>query len=137
MKTSIGFIKRRSANEDNKMNDNKFVEKNNLNNNNEIRKINSSRNIEDEILDQNFQNYIKNDEILKTSLSKNNSLQNLNQDNDNDLKDPIYQNTYTINPKVDDILQPAGRNKKKCINIIIKKMILIIQFKLAKICHQK
>ena len=64
-----------------------------------------------EILVQNFKNYIKNDEILKTSLSKNNSLQNLNQDND--LEDPIYQNTYTINPKVDDILHPAGRNKKK------------------------
>ena len=72
MKTSIGFNKRRSENVDNKRNDNKILEKNNVNNNNEIRKINSSRNIEDEILDQNFKNYIKHDEILKTSLSKNN-----------------------------------------------------------------
>ena len=109
MKTSLEFNKRRSANVDNKMNDNKLLEKNNVINNNEIGKIFSSRNIEDEILDQNFKNYIKNDEILKTSLSKNNSLQNLNQDNDSN--DPNYQNIYTINPKVNDIVQPAGRNK--------------------------
>ena len=111
MKTSMGFNKRRNENENNEMYDNLILEKNNLIDNNEVRKMNSSKNIEDEIFDQNFKNYIKNDEILKTNLSRNNSLQNLNQDND--LKETSYQNTCLVNPTINDNSQPAGRNKKK------------------------
>jgi hypothetical protein len=84
MKTSIGFNKRKNIFDKNILENkykNKIIK--------EIpRKLNSCENIiEDEILDQNFKNYLKNDEILKANLSRNNSLNNLIQNNNNDIKD--------------------------------------------------
>ena len=59
------------------------------------RNVKSCRNIEDEIFDQNLQNYLKNDEILKDNISKNNSFTSSNQNNIN-LKDKELDNNYYI-----------------------------------------
>ncbi len=99
MKTSINFNIRRNLDNKEIINDNKCLNKNN----NDIRrKINSCENIEDEILDQNFKNYLKNDEILKANLSINNSFNNITQNNNNNNNNSIkvsqnYQNTYVSN----------------------------------------
>ena len=45
------------------------------------RKVKSCKNIEDEIIDQNLQNYLKNDEILNNYLSRSNSISFSNQNN--------------------------------------------------------
>ena len=48
---------------------------------NEQGKINSYENIEDEILDQNYKEHLKNDEILKANISRNNSYYSFTQNN--------------------------------------------------------
>ena len=102
MKTSIGFNKKRIQNENRQiLSENKYISKkgsNNMNNNEIPRKINSSENIEDKIFDQNFKNYLKNDEILKANLSRNNSFNNLDQNNNLKSKTTNLQNnTYISN----------------------------------------
>ena len=89
MKTSIGFNKRKNIDNKDILNEDDYK--------NEIsRKINSCENIEDEILDQNFKNYLKNDEILKANLSRNNSFNNLTQNNNNGSNGASnYHNTYS------------------------------------------
>ena len=114
MKTSMGFNKKKIQNENIKiLSENKDTSIKNLNhiNSNEIaRKINSSENIEDEILDQNFKNYLKNDEILKANLSRNNSFNNLDQNNNLKSKTTNLQNnTYSIN---NDFLPQTARSKR-------------------------
>jgi len=52
----------------------------------ESKKINSCDNIEDEILDQSYKDNIKNDEILKVSLSRNNTYNSLTEKNTNKKK---------------------------------------------------
>ena len=89
MKTSIGFNKEKNI--DNKEILNEDTYKNEI-----TRKINSCENIEDEILDQNFKNYLKNDEILKANLSRNNSFNNLTQNNNNGSNGASnFHNTYS------------------------------------------
>ena len=104
MKTSMGFNKVKRVYEEN---ENKEISKKSSNNiNDEIpRKINSSERIEDEIFDQNFKNYLKNDEILKSS--RTNSNKNVNQNNG--IKEQNNQNTFNTN--ANDILQPTDRSK--------------------------
>ena len=89
MKTSIGFNKRKNIFDKNLL-DNKYKNKNSK----EIpRKLNSCENIiEDEILDQNFKNYLKNDEILKPNISRNNSCNSLSQNNNKEFIDINNQN---------------------------------------------
>ena len=89
MKTSIGFNKRKNIFDKNLL-DNKYKNKNSK----EIpRKLNSCENIiEDEILDQNFKNYLKNDEILKPNISRNNSFNSLSQNNNKEFIDINNQN---------------------------------------------
>ena len=48
---------------------------------NEQEKINSYENFEDEILDQNYKEHLKNDEILKVNISRNNSYYSIIQNN--------------------------------------------------------
>ena len=89
MKTSIGFNKRKNIFDKNLL-ENKYKNKNSK----DIpRKLNSCENIiEDEILDQNFKNYLKNDEILKPNISRNNSCNSLSQNNNKELIDMNNQN---------------------------------------------
>ena len=87
MKTSINFNLRKSMEIKEVASEKKYANNRNMNNNEIKRKLKSCENIEDEILDQNFKNYLKNDEILKANLSRNNSLNNLIQNNNNDIKD--------------------------------------------------
>ena len=89
MKTSIGFNKRKNIFDKNLL-ENKYKNKNSK----EMpRKLNSCENIiEDEILDQNFKNYLKNDEILKPNISRNNSCNSLSQKNNKELIDINNQN---------------------------------------------
>lgn len=98
MKTSINFNLRKSMEIKEVASEKKYVNNRNTNNNEIKRKLKSCENIEDQILDQNFKNYLKNDEILKANLSRNNSLNNLMQNNNNDIKDTHrYQNTCCSN----------------------------------------
>ena len=89
MKTSIGFNKRKNIFDKNLL-ESKYKNKNSK----EMpRKLNSCENIiEDEILDQNFKNYLKNDEILKPNISRNNSCNSLSQNNNKELIDINNQN---------------------------------------------
>ena len=100
MKTSMGFNKGRIINENKNININetKYISKKSLNNDNDIhRKINSCENIEDEILDQNFKNYLKNDEILKANLSRNNSFNSLTNNNNAFKTNTNQLNTFSTN----------------------------------------
>ena len=98
MKTSMCFFNKRKniseikCNNENK--ENKFIIKKSSKGDENHRKINSCENIEDEILDQNFKNYLKNDEILKANLSRNNSFNSLTQNN-NGVKGSNQHNTYS------------------------------------------
>ena len=66
MKTSSGFYKFKNQFEDKERN---------------IKIVNSCQNIEDEIIDENFKNHLKNDEILKVNISRNNSYSSFFQKN--------------------------------------------------------
>ena len=122
MKTSMGFNKVKRVYEEN---ENKEISKKSSNNiNDEIpRKINSSERIEDEIFDQNFKNYLKNDEILKSS--RTNSNKNVNQNNG--IKEQNNQNTFNTN--ANDILQPTDRSKITNNNDINLIILMIIRLK--------
>ena len=100
MKTSIEFNKRK------KFYFKDLIENKNRNNDEIHKKINSCDNIDDKIFDQNFKNYLKNDEILKENLSDNNSLI-LN--NNNDLRDINICNTLSFDCK--DFIPQTFRDK--------------------------
>ena len=120
MKTSMGFNKRRILNENKNINENKLISKKSINDGSEIhRKINSCENIEDEILDQNFKNYLKNDEILKANLSRNNSFNSLT--NNNAFKTNTNQlNTFSTNNN--EFIPESNRSKiNNNINVLNKK----------------
>lgn len=77
MKTSFNFYKRKNNNLDNKyMIENKIPKKKSINKVSH-HKLNSCENFEDKILDQDFQNYLKNDENLRANLFVNNSFNSL------------------------------------------------------------
>jgi len=76
MKTSFNFYKRKN-NLDNKYKiENKIPKKKSINKVSH-HKLNSCENFEDKILDQDFQNYLKNDENLRANLFVNNSFNSL------------------------------------------------------------
>ena len=104
-KTDINFNKKKNI----VKNSNLISEKENLN-------------IEDEILDQNFKNYLKNDEILKSNLSKNNSSNSLTQNSMKNENEIDYMGTFdpnnyeyisqTTRPKGEEINKKEFKNKK-------------------------
>ena len=66
---------------------------------NEQEKINSYENFEDEILDQNYKEHLKNDEILKVNISRNNSYYSF-----------IQNNTYNNNKTNTNINEDLNKN---------------------------
>ena len=79
MKTSFNFYRKKINLDNNKYSlENKITQKNSSKKLNH-HKLNSCENFEDKILDQNFKNYLKNDENLKANLSRNDSFTTLNQ----------------------------------------------------------
>ena len=66
---------------------------------NEQEKINSYENFEDEILDQNYKEHLKNDEILKVNISRNNSYYSI-----------IQNNTYNNNKTNTNINEDLNKN---------------------------
>ena len=101
LKNSMGLNKIKNIEEKRDSCENKNISKKNSNDNNNEkipkipRKVNSCQNIEDEILDQNFKNYLKNDENLKANLSRNNSYNSLKQNNNSLKNNKNYLNTYS------------------------------------------
>ena len=116
MKTSMGFNKRKNEGiikDKNDNNENKYISKKSSNCEEIHRKIKSCENIEDEILDQNFKNYLKNDELLKANLSRNNSYSSLTQNNKG------LKNTNTFETNNNDLLEKENISKISYKNEII------------------
>ena len=116
MKTSMGFNKRKNVGiikDKNENNENKFISKKSSNCEEIHRKIKSCENIEDEILDQNFKNYLKNDELLKANLSRNNSYNSLTQNNKG------LKNTKAFETNNNDLLEKENISKISSNNEII------------------
>ena len=116
MKTSMGFNKRKNEGiikDKNDNNENKYISKKSSNCEEIHRKIKSCENIEDEILDQNFKNYLKNDELLKANLSRNNSYSSLTQNNKG------LKNTNTFETNNNDLLEKENISKISSNNEII------------------
>ena len=76
MKTSFNFYKRKNNLDNKYMIENKIPKKKSINKVSH-HKLNSCENFEDKILDQDFQNYLKNDENLRANLFVNNSFNSL------------------------------------------------------------
>ena len=104
MKTSFNFYKRKNNNLDNKyMIENKIPKKKSINKVSH-HKLNSCENFEDKILDQDFQNYLKNDENLRANLFVNNFYQNILSNNyiENNL---MFLLTLLIKDEINDSLE--------------------------------
>ena len=76
MKTSFNFYKRKNNLDNKYVIENKIPKKKSINKVSH-HKLNSCENFEDKILDQDFQNYLKNDENLRANLFVNNSFNSL------------------------------------------------------------
>ena len=97
MKTDLDFNKKKNFNKSSNL----ISGKNNLN-------------IEDEILDQNFKNYLKNDEILKSNISRNNSSNSLTQNSIKNENEINYMGTF--DPNNYDFISQTTRIKGEEIN---------------------
>ena len=97
MKTDLDFNKKKNFDKSSNL----ISGKNNLN-------------IEDEILDQNFKNYLKNDEILKSNISRNNSSNSLTQNSIKNENEINYMGTF--DPNNYDFISQATRTKGEEIN---------------------
>ena len=78
---------------------------------NEQGKINTYENIEDEIVDQNYKEHLKNDEILKVNISRNNSYYSFTQNN-------TYNNNNKTNSNIKEDLNKnlLYTDNKNCIS---------------------
>lgn len=102
-------------NEDLKMKtDYNFNRKKNTDKNNNLISEKENLNIEDEILDQNFKNYLKNDEILKSNISKNNSSNSLTQNSIKNENEINYMGTF--DPNNYELITQTERTKGEEIN---------------------
>ena len=91
-----------------------FNKKKNIDKNSNLISGKDNLNIEDEILDQNFKNYLKNDEILKSNLSKNNSSNSLTQNSIKNENEINYMGTF--DPNNYDYISQTTRTKGEEIN---------------------
>ena len=162
MKTSFNFYKRKNNLDNNYMIENKLPKKKSSNKLNH-HKLRSCENFEDKIIDQDFKNYLKNDENLRANLFINNSFNSLErnsterqQDSNNDLNkkenqlqsDNIYNNTDKENNyikenyerlKIDFLLLYTEENIKNINNEDIFMETQLMGEKLLKLqyFHQK
>lgn len=75
-----------------------------------IKKINSCDNIEDEIIDESFKDNLKNDEILKVNLSRNNSYSSLTLNNTHNTNNSNRTKKNIQKEKIANILYTDNRN---------------------------
>ena len=87
MKTSFNFYRKKNNSDNKYVLEKKLTSKNSSKKEKKHHKLNSCENFEDKILDQNFKNYLKNDENLKANLNNNDSYNLFDRNNTDRIKE--------------------------------------------------
>ena len=121
MRTSFNFYRKKNNSDNKYILEKKLTTKNSNKKEKKHHKLNSCENFEDKILDQNYKNYLKNDENLKANLTNNDSYNLFDRNNTDRTKDKyqtkkieqeLYNKDTNNNDKNNDIIY-----KKQNLNI--------------------
>ena len=122
MRTSFNFYRIKNISDNKYSLENKLTNKKSIKKDNKHHKLNSCENFEDKLIDQNFKNYLKNDENLKANLYKNNSYNSLiriNIDRQKDILEnkKLEQELYNKDANNKNLNNELNYKKHLCNNI--------------------